>query len=75
MTFFSNASEFSCTSIKPLCYSRNISFSNPEASADSARDAGQFVEHSDGLFNTFYSQTVKTSQRLGHAFSDKSGHL
>ena len=32
-TFFSNVSEFSCTSIKSLCCSRNISFSNPEASA------------------------------------------
>ena len=35
----------------------------------------QFVEHFDGLFNTFNSRTVKTSQRLGHAFSDKNGHL
>ena len=42
---------------------------------DSAKDTAQFVEHFDGLFNTFNSQTVKTSQRLGHAFSDKSGHL
>ena len=42
---------------------------------DSAKDTAQFVEHFDGLFNTFNTQTVKTSQRLGCAFSDKSGHL
>ena len=42
---------------------------------DSAKDTAQFTENFDGLFNTFNSQTVKTSQRLGHAFSDKSGHL
>ena len=42
---------------------------------DSAKDTAQFVEHFDGLFNTCNSQTVKTSQRLRHAFSDKSGHL
>ena len=32
---------------------------------DSSKDTGQFVEHFDDLFNTFNSQTVKTSQRLG----------
>ena len=42
---------------------------------DRVKDTAQFVEHFDGLFNTFKGQTVKTSQRLGHAFSDKSGHL
>ena len=42
---------------------------------DSAKDTAQFIEHFDGLFNTFNSRTLKTSQRLGHAFSDKSGHL
>ena len=31
---------------------------------DSAKDTAQFVELFDGLFNTFNSQTVKTSQRL-----------
>ena len=41
----------------------------------SAKDTAQFVEHFDGLFNTFNSWKVKTSQRLGHAFSDRSGHL
>ena len=42
---------------------------------DSTKDTAQLVEHFDGLFNTFNSQTVETSQGLGHAFSDNSGHL
>ena len=43
--------------------------------SDSAKDTVQFVEHFDGLFNTFNSQIVKTSQMLGHVFSEKSGHI
>ena len=34
----------------------------------------QFVEHFDNLFNTFNSRTLRSSQKLGNAFNDSSGH-
>ena len=41
---------------------------------ESAMHTAQFVEQFDALFNTFNSRSLKSSQRLGHAFNDSSGH-
>ena len=41
---------------------------------ESATDTAEFVEHFDALFNTFNSCTLRSSQRLRHAFNDSSGH-
>ena len=41
---------------------------------EDAIHTAQFIEHFDALFNTFNSQRIRSSQRLGHAFSDSSGH-
>ena len=41
---------------------------------ESAMYTAQFVEQFDALFYTFNSQSLKSSQRLGHAFNDSSGH-
>ena len=41
---------------------------------ESAMYTAQFVEQFDALFKTFNSWSLKSSQRLGHAFNDSSGH-
>ena len=33
----------------------------------------QFMKQFDALYNTFNSKSLKSSQRLGHAFNDSSG--
>ena len=40
---------------------------------ESAMYTAQCVEQFDALFNTFNSQSLKGTQRLGHAFYDSSG--
>ena len=40
---------------------------------ESAMYTAEFIEQFDALFNTFNSQSLKHSQRLGHAFNDSSG--
>ena len=35
---------------------------------EDAIETAKFIEHFDALFNTFNSQSLKSSQRLGHAF-------
>ena len=42
---------------------------------ESAMYTAQFLEQFDALFNTFNSQSLKSSQGLGHTFNDSSGHL
>ena len=41
---------------------------------ESAMYTAQFVQQFDALFNTFNSQSLKSSQRLVHAFNDSNGH-
>ena len=41
---------------------------------EDAIHTAQFIEHFDALSNTSNSQRIRSSQRLGHAFSDSSGH-
>ena len=51
----SNVSEFSCTSIKSLCCAGISALVTLKYLPDSAKDTAQFVEHFDGMFNTFNS--------------------
>ena len=41
---------------------------------EEAIHTAHFVEHFDNLFNTFNSRSLRSSQKLGHAFNDSSGH-
>ena len=41
---------------------------------EDAKYTTQFIEHFDVLFNCFNSRNLKSSQKLGKAFSDRSGH-
>ena len=41
---------------------------------EDAKYTAQFIEHFDVLFNCFNSHNLKSSQKLGKAFSDRSGH-
>ena len=41
---------------------------------EDAKCTAEFIEHFDVLFNSFNSRNYKSSQKMGNAFSDKSGH-
>ena len=41
---------------------------------EDAKFTAEFIEHFDVLFNSFNSRNLKSSQKMGMAFSDKSGH-
>ena len=41
---------------------------------EDAKCTAEFIEHFDVLFNSFNSHNYKSSQKMGNAFSDKSGH-
>ena len=41
---------------------------------EEAIHTAHFVEHFDNSFNTFNSRSLRSSQKLGHAFNDSSGH-
>ena len=41
---------------------------------EEAIHTAHFVKHFDNLFNTFNSRSLRSSQKLGHAFNDSSGH-